>query len=215
MSSRMQGVNKQLVNIGDVPVIIRTLKVFDESAFISRIILVARQEDILALQRLCEEYNIKKLTDIVEGGDNRHQSVLKGIDKLDSSEEKVLIHDGARPFVDNCIIGNVVAALQNEVGVVCAVAIRDTVKRSDGQGYVEKTLPRENLYAIQTPQGVSVTEYLEAAKSVEGAELLTDDAAILEAAGKKVRIVEGSAKNIKITTRTDLETARLFLEEEL
>ena len=215
MSSRMQGINKQLIDIGGIPVIIRTLKVFESSPFISRIILVAKQDDILQMQRLTDEYSITKLTDIVSGGADRHGSVMNGIARLNESETKVLIHDGARPFVDDVIIGNVASVLCDEVGVVCAVAVRDTVKRSDGNGYVKETLERDELYLIQTPQGISVAEYKAACEKLGDAEKYTDDAAVLEAAGKLVRIVEGSPRNIKITTVRDLETAKLYLGEDL
>ena len=212
-SSRMQGVNKQLALLEGVPVIVRTLKAFDNCPFISRIILVTRSEDIPVMQSLAEQYGISSLTDITEGGENRHESVKNGFLRLAENEERVLIHDGARPLVTDLVIGNVTAALANEKAVICAVPIHDTVKRADENGYVKDTLDRTSLFAVQTPQGVAVKEYLEACQSVEGASLLTDDAALMEAAGYRVRIVNGDRKNIKITTKGDLETARVYLED--
>ena len=212
-SSRMQGVNKQLAEINGIPVIVHTLKVFDQSPFISRIILVTKQEDIPLLQRITDEYDIKKLTDIAAGGKDRHSSVKNGLSRLTAEETKVLIHDGARPLVSNFVIGNVTAALANENAVICAVPICDTVKRADENLFVSETVDRNRLYAVQTPQGISVPQYLAACKTVSGAELFTDDAALMEAAGEKVKIVEGDSKNIKITTQKDLILAKLYLEE--
>lgn len=214
-SSRMQGVNKQLAELDGIPVIIRTLRVFDESPFISRIILVTREEDIPLLQRLVDEYSVSRLTDIVAGGSDRHSSVMCGLSRLAPDEEKVLIHDGARPLVNDFVIGNVTAALANEAAVICAVPICDTVKRADENGFVGETVDRTRLYSVQTPQGVSVPEYRAACETVADAALLTDDAALMEAAGHKVRIVEGDVKNIKITAQKDLKLALLYLKEDL
>lgn len=214
-SSRMQGVNKQLVELRDIPVIIRTLRAFDESPFISRIILVTRNEDIPMMQRLAEEYAVSRLTDIVAGGCDRHASVMAGLVRLSADEEKVLIHDGARPLINDFVIGNVCAALANEAAVICAVTISDTVKRADESGYVSETVDRTRLYAVQTPQGISVPDYKKACETIEDVAVFTDDAALMEAAGHKVRIVEGDAKNIKITTQKDIKLANLYLEEDL
>lgn len=214
-SLRMKGVNKQLAELDGIPVIVRTLRAFEESPFISRIILVSREEDIPRLQALADEYSITRLTDIVAGGCDRHSSVMSGFSRLSSDEEKVLIHDGARPLVNDFVIGNVTAALANEAAVICAVAINDTVKRADENGFVGETVDRTRLYSVQTPQGVSVGEYKAACLTVQDASLLTDDAALMEAAGHKVRIVEGDTKNIKITTQKDLKLALLYLKEDI
>ena len=213
-SSRMNGINKQLFELKGIPVIIRTLKKFDDSPFISDIILVTRKEDILKLQVITEQYGIKKLTDIVSGGENRHASVMNGLSCIKQGVEKVLIHDGARPFVNNYIIGNVTAALQNAKAVICGVPISDTVKRSDSNRYVCGTVDRTNLYLSQTPQGIYIAEYKEACETLENVDLYTDDAALMEAAGYKVQIVAGDRKNIKITTADDLELAECYLTAE-
>ena len=167
------------------------------------------------MQGLAEEYSITSLTDIVAGGADRHGSVMNGLARLADDEKKVLIHDGARPFINDFVIGNVCAALANEAAVICAVPICDTVKRADENGFVGETVDRTRLYAVQTPQGISVPEYMSACEVVADAGLLTDDAALMEAAGHKVKIVEGNAKNIKITTQKDIKLALLYLKEDL
>ena len=212
-STRMKGTNKQLLELDGEPLIIHTLKVFENSPFISKIILVTRQEDILLLEQLCEEYSIKKITDIVSGGCDRFSSVQNGFERLSAKDNKALIHDGARPFIDNFIIGNVCAALQNSDAVICAVPIKDTVKRSDKDGFVIETPKRDELYSVQTPQGVNVSLYKKAASLIEDTSLITDDASVMEKAGHKVKIVLGSYNNIKITTPEDIAFAKFLIGE--
>ncbi len=211
-STRMNGVNKQLAMLDGKPVLIRTLTAFDESPFISRIILVTREEDILTVQRLCDEYAIRKLTDVVAGGINRHESVMNGFFRLTPQEEKVLIHDGARPLVSARVIADVVTELETQQAVVCANPIVDTVKRADQNGMVCETVDRTGLYAIQTPQGMTVSSYLKAVGQVADAAMLTDDAALMERAGISVKIVAGSPYNIKITAPGDLLLAEIYLK---
>ena len=212
-STRMQGTNKQLFEIGGVPVIIRTLQKFENSSQISSIILVTRTEDLFQIQMLCEKYMITKLTDIVCGGDTRQDSVLKGFARLKATDQKVLIHDGARPFVDDKTICSVIDGLGKFSATACGVKVKDTIKQVSPDGLVEKTLNRESLISIQTPQGVIVSEYLKAVQTAD-VSAFTDDASIMEAAGHKVLVVDGSYKNIKITTKEDLLLADSFLSEE-
>ena len=212
-SSRMKGTNKQLINLGGIPVIIRTLRAFENCDDISNIILVVRDEDLFEIQMLTHKYMITKISDIVCGGASRQESVLKGFARLKSNEKYVLIHDGARPFIDSKVINSVVLALNNFSAVTCAVKVKDTVKQIDKDGKVIKTLDRDSLVSVQTPQGVNVEEYLEAVQKVNVSEF-TDDTSIMEAAGYDVAVVEGSYKNIKITTKEDIALAEGFLSEE-
>lgn len=212
-SSRMKGTNKQLLHLGGIPVIIRTLMVFENSKDISNIILVVRDEDLFEIQMLTQKYMITKLSDIVCGGKTRQESVLKGFSRLKESDKAVLIHDGARPFVSGSVVSSVTKALENCDAVTCAVKVKDTIKEIDESGKVVKTLARENLVSVQTPQGVNVEKYLEAVKNVDVANF-TDDTSIMEAAGHNVFVVEGSYKNIKITTKEDVNMAEGFLSEE-
>lgn len=212
-SSRMNGTNKQLMSLGGMPVIIRTLLAFEQSGDISNIILVTRDEDLFQIQMLCNKYMITKISDIVCGGASRQESVLKGFRRLKNTDKSVLIHDGARPFVDSEIINSVVTALKKYPAVTCAVKVKDTIKQIDCDGKVQKTLQRENLVSVQTPQGVDVEKYLKATENADVAQF-TDDTSIMEAAGYEVMTVEGSYKNIKITTKEDIIMAQGFLSEE-
>lgn len=212
-SSTRMGINKQFIELGGMPVIARTLKAFQNCDSISNIILVVKTEDLFQMQMLCEEYKISKISDIVCGGDTRQESVLKGFSRLPKDCEKVLIHDGARPFVRESVICAVIDALSSHSGVLPAIQVKDTVKRVDSDGLVLDTIPREGLVYVQTPQGVNVKEYLDATQKID-VSVFTDDASIMEAAGYSVSTVEGSYKNIKITTKEDIALANVFLSEE-
>lgn len=213
-SSRMKGINKQFLEIGSVPVIAKTLLAFEKSDAVKNIILVSKEEDIFALQLIAEKYSISKLSDIVCGGKTRQESVLNGLLKLDKEDEKVLIHDGARPFISQDIIKSVVLALNDFSAVTCAVKIKDTVKEIDENGLVIKTLKRDNLISVQTPQGLNVSDYKKAIEEAGDVSAFTDDTSIMEAAGYKVKTVEGSYKNIKITTPEDIALAEIYEGEE-
>lgn len=212
-SSRMQGTNKQLLELAGIPVIVRTLRAFEECEWVGNIILVVKADDLFKMQLLCENNNISKVTDVVCGGATRQESVLNGFKMLPKNAEKVLIHDGARPFVTGDIIRNVIKALGRFDAVGCAVKVKDTVKQIGANGEILRTVPREDLVAIQTPQGVMVKPYLAACEKVDVA-AFTDDTSIMEAAGYKACVVEGSYKNIKITTKEDIALAKSFLSEE-
>lgn len=213
-STRMKGINKQFMPVLGVPVIARTLMAFERCDDISKIILVTSQDSVLDMQLICEKYMISKVTDIVEGGDNRHQSVMKGLERLDENDLKVLIHDGARPFVDTATIGAVAQALESFDASLCVSKINDTVKKVSEDGVVLSTVDRSMLYAAQTPQGVDVGKYKSACNTLLNVEELTDDASVMEAAGYSVKAVIGSSKNIKITTPDDIAIAEALVKGE-
>ncbi len=210
-SLRMKGVNKQLYEIGGIPVVVRTLLAFENCDAISNIILVVKTEDLFKIQFICEKYNLSKLTDIVCGGESRQESVLRGFERLPQDAEKVLIHDGARPLVSDNVIKSVIDGLSKFSACCCAVRVKDTIKEVGEDGSILRTVPRDNLVAVQTPQGVKVKEYLEAVKNTN-VSLFTDDVSIMEAKGYSAGVVDGDYKNIKITTTEDLILAENFLE---
>ncbi|MDO4607888.1 MAG: 2-C-methyl-D-erythritol 4-phosphate cytidylyltransferase [Clostridia bacterium] len=213
-SSRMQGINKQFMPILGVPVIARTLMAFEKCADISKIIIVTAHDSVLDMQTVCEKYMITKLTDIVVGGANRHQSVMNGIKVLDKNDLQVLIHDGARPFVDCQTIGEVARSLNAYDAALCVTKINDTVKKVNAEGKVMATVDRSMLYSAQTPQGVNIKEYMLACESVNDADSFTDDVSIMEATGYNVKAVVGSGKNIKITTPDDIFIAESIVKGE-
>lgn len=213
-SSRMKGINKQFFEVGGMPVIARTMTAFENSALISRIVLVTKAEFIADIQKIASKYNISKLTDVVEGGNDRFSSVINGLNCINDGEKKVLIHDGARPFVNSMVIGNVCAALQNFDAAVCAVPLKDTIKTVNDDGTVKNTLDRSKIFSVQTPQGVDVELYKNAVAKITDTSVITDDASVMELSGYSVKIVDGDYKNIKITTPEDMVLAEAFLKGE-
>ncbi len=209
-SSRM-GIPKQFIDLMGVPVIVRTLKKFENSSSISKIVLVVREEDILKVQTLVREYMISKVTDIVAGGNSRAQSVKNGLSVLDKTDKYVLIHDGARPFVTPKIIEDVVCAVVKYNVAACGVKVKDTIKQCDDNGFAINTPKRDALYAVQTPQGVVTSEYIKALNSFDNIDSFTDDLSVMEAVGYKPYITQGDYKNIKITTPDDIVIAMGFL----
>lgn len=214
-STRMNGINKQTALLCGVPLIIRTLMQFEKCSKISNIILVVKPDELFSMQQLADGYSIKKLSDIVCGGESRQQSVKNGLERLPENAETVLIHDGARPFVTDEIICSVISALSTHNAVTCAVKLKDTVKRVDENGNVLSTPDRKTLVAVQTPQGVNVSDYRAALESSVDLGRFTDDMSVMEAAGHKPFTVPGSYENIKVTTPEDIALAEyLILKDE-
>ena len=213
-SSRMKGKDKQELLLLGLPVLARTLKAFEHSRYISEIVVVTREEKINGIYNLAEKYGITKLAAVVCGGVCREESVKNGLTALSEKHHKALIHDGARPLVSQEVISRVALALGTEECVVCGVKVKDTIKKVDAEGIATETLNRDELISVQTPQGVSIAEFLEAAKKLN-LEEFTDDAQVLEAAGHRVKTVEGEQKNIKITTPEDVYLAESYLRGEL
>ncbi len=212
-SSRMGGPDKQLLDILGIPVLARTMLAFESCCLISKIIIVTRAESLLTVQRLCDKYEISKLSDIVIGGKNRHESVMAGIEKLSDEDKKVLIHDGARPLVDSNVICGVVNALKRYDAAACTVGVNDTVKLTDNGQIVSRTIDRSSVRLAQTPQGVDVAKFKEAALK-QNADSFTDDASLMESAGYSVAVTEGSVENIKITTAEDVLLAEFYISKE-
>lgn len=212
-STRM-GTNKQFMRLLGLPVIARTLAAFENSDIIDRIILVVKADDIFSFDILVKKYGFEKVTDIVSGGNTRAESVQKGIERLTYDDTRVLIHDGARPLVSERIINDVAVSLEKCAAVTCAVKVKDTIKQVDKNGKIIKTLDRNTLTAVQTPQGVRVKDYLYAIDKIGDVSGFSDDTSIMEYAGYECFCVDGSYKNIKITTPEDINLAESYLKEE-
>ena len=210
-STRMKGINKPFASACGIPVIARTLLAFERSPYISGIVLVTKPDFVPDMQKICEEYMISKVTDIVAGGENRAASVLCGIKRLKNAQ-KALIHDGARPLVSQALIERVCKEIANEKCVICGVKVKDTIKKVGENGYVKETYNRDELFCVQTPQGVDVEEYLPLLEG-QSVAAFTDDASVFEAAGVPVKTVEGEYTNIKITTPEDIALAQYYISE--
>jgi 2-C-methyl-D-erythritol 4-phosphate cytidylyltransferase / 2-C-methyl-D-erythritol 2,4-cyclodiphosphate synthase len=149
----------------------------------------------------------------VAGGAERQQSVLNGLEALTSfAPDKVLVHDAARPMISAALIDRVLLALDTSDGVIPALQVVDTLKRADASGLITDTVSREGLWRAQTPQGFGFDALLTAHRSVAG-QTLTDDAAVMEAAGHRVALVVGDENNIKVTTPDDLVRMETIMAE--
>ncbi len=215
--SRMHAdVKKQYMLIGGKPVLYYSLQVFQNSDRIDEIVLVCSKEDIAVCQKeIVEKYGFTKVIRIVAGGKERYHSVYEGLKALEDCEY-VMIHDGARPFVDGPMLERIAEALPFVQACTVGMPVKDTIKLSGPDGCVDETLPRERLWAIQTPQAFSYRLIRDAHDEVARGNAqglkITDDAMLVEYIGKKrVKLIEGSYENIKITTPDDLLLAEVIL----
>lgn len=212
-ATRMKGIDKNFTEIGGRPVVVRTVEVFDNSDDISEIILVTRSDKTDELRELLTDYSFKKQITVTAGGSSREESALLGIKSLGDKYSKVIIHDGARPFVEQAIISRICEALKTNDSVSCGVPEKSTIKVVNEDWQVVKALRRASLVSLQTPQGVAIAPFLKSA-SVNDLAVFTDDTSVVEAVGVTTQIVEGSYKNIKITTPEDIVIAEAYLKGE-
>ncbi len=211
-STRMKGVNKQFALISGVPVIVKSILAFQNNSKVSSIVISAKSEDIAKVQSLVKEYNLTKVTDIVCGGQSRAESVKNAFMALSEETDYVLIHDGARPFVSQTVIDNVINNLVLFKAVACGVPVKDTIKQVSENKIIEKTIDRNKLVAMQTPQGFQYELYKKALENASDISKFTDDCALVESFNQEVFVTEGDNRNIKITTKEDLIIAKAFSE---
>lgn len=216
--SRMKSsVKKQYLLIEGMPVLCYSLSAFQSSNCIDEIILVCGKGEIEQCRKdFVEKYGYTKVSHIVEGGKERYHSVYEGLKAIEDCDY-VLIHDGARPFIDESMIKRIMQELPNCRASVVGVPVKDTIKMSNADGYVEQTLPRELLWSIQTPQSFEynlIRNAYDQLAQEEPADLkITDDAMVAEYfAHIPVKLIEGSYENIKITTPEDLLLAEMILK---
>lgn len=206
------GKNKQFLMLEGAPLIIHTLRVFEMDEWCSGIILVGNKNELSDLKEVVNDHQIEKVIKIVPGGDERQHSVYEGLKVVDQSS-RVLIHDGARPFVSIDSIHKLVIAADESGAAVLGVPIKDTVKQIE-QKKVVKTVDRNSLWAVQTPQAFHLSLILSAhLQAADQGYLGTDDASLMEYAGSEVSIVEGDYLNIKLTTQEDLLFAKAIIRE--
>ena len=204
------GKNKQFIELNEIPIIIHTLRVFEEHAQCSGIILVINEAEKADFQLLIETYRIEKLKQLVFGGKERQDSVYNGV-KAVKDEELVLVHDGARPFITQESIEHLVAKTVETGAAILAVPVKDTIKKVKEE-IVTETVERAALWSVQTPQAFQLKLLLEAHEKARNEGYLgTDDASLLERVGQPVSIVTGDYTNIKITTPEDLYIAEAIL----
>lgn len=204
-----KGVNKQLLFLAGRPVLAHSLAVFEAASCIEGFVLVVSASDVGRFYKLAkEQWGCHKLRDVVCGGEYRQDSVWEGLCTLPSHTQTVLVHDGARPLICVEQVEKVIAAAVQWNAVSLAVPVKDTIKESTPDSFVVRTLARKSLWLTQTPQAFSYSLLLEAhCRARQTHTMATDDAALVEAMGYRVKLVEGSYSNIKITTPEDLAVA--------
>jgi 2-C-methyl-D-erythritol 4-phosphate cytidylyltransferase len=213
-SSTRMGEDKILMELDGLPLIVKTLEAFEDSPHISEVIVVTTSEKIPIIAELCRDIGMRKIRNFISGGETRMASALAGISLCSERAELIAIHDGARPFVDLDLIERLITAASVKPAVAPAVKVTDTVRQARA-GRVVKTLDRDSLFLMQTPQ---VFERGLIQRALENAHRLglslTDDCEAVLLEGEEVYIVEGSEKNIKVTTPVDIVIARAILEVE-
>jgi 2-C-methyl-D-erythritol 4-phosphate cytidylyltransferase len=205
-SRRMQGQNKLLADLGGKPLIIHTLEAITQDPRMKDIILVTSKDNIELFTAITKKYNVAGIMEITEGGAERQDSVYAGIIKAPG--EFVAIHDGARPFPDIEMLKRLLDEAPLYDGIIPGIPVTDTIKRVTGDCYIDKTIDRQQIFRIQTPQVFRKEILIKAYENIRSSGMtVTDDASVLELSGYKVKMTTGSEFNIKITTPQDLITA--------
>jgi 2-C-methyl-D-erythritol 4-phosphate cytidylyltransferase len=214
-SGRRMGRPKQWLPLAGRPLLAWTLAAFEACPEVAEVVLVVPAEDIdRAGLEVVEPYGFRKVGRIVAGGSERQDSVENGFAALTSRPDLVMVHDGARCLVTPEVLSRAVAATAEHGATLAAVPVRDTLKRVDEAGVVLATVEREGLWQAQTPQTFRfdlLEEAIECARR-EGFRG-TDEAALVERLGHRVRVVLGSARNFKVTTPEDVALAERLLKE--
>lgn len=209
-ASRMGGIDKVMATLRGEPMIVRTVRTFQECDAIAEIVVVTRQDLIMPITDLCRDFS--KVKAVVVGGASRQESVQLGLNSLSPDVQLAAIHDGARPLVTWQVIDRTVRAAHTYGAAAPAVPVKDTIKVVKG-GVVVSTPDRSTLQAVQTPQVFDFDLLRGALKKAQddGAQV-TDDCSAVERMGLAVRMVEGDEENLKVTTPVDLKIAEMILE---
>ena len=210
-ASRMGGIDKVMAELDGEPMVVKSVRAFQNCDAIREIVVVTRPDLIVPIQDLCSGFD--KVTAVVAGGKDRPGSVTNGLNALSSKVKLAAIHDGARPLISFQVIDRAVRAANTYGAAAPAIPVKDTIKVVQG-GIVKETPERKHLFAVQTPQ-VFDFDLLRGAlkKAAEDKAEITDDCSAVERMGMSVKIVEGDERNLKITTPMDLTIAKLLLEE--
>jgi 2-C-methyl-D-erythritol 4-phosphate cytidylyltransferase len=212
-SKRFGNEDKLLQDLDGKPVIYYSLLTFEEIDEISSILLVSDRKKLELLRDLIEKWRFKKVENIIEGGEERQDSVYNAL-KFISSCDFVLIHDSARPLVSKNLIKKLIMEGKEKKVVITGIPVKDTIKLINTDGKVERTLPRDKLWQIQTPQFFEFSLILSAyEKAMTERFYGTDDSVLVERLGIPVYIIEGEPWNIKITTKDDLELIKCLIRK--
>ena len=208
------GTAKQFLLLQEKPILAHTLQKFDASPDVDEIAVAVPEQAIVDTEAMISRYRLHKVSKVVTGGEKRQDSVYNVLKRFAfQPRDIVLVHDGVRPFIRPEQISRLVEACRTHEAAVLAVQPKDTLRRSNGGGFFDQILDRSAVWLIQTPQAFNAVLLMKAfEKAVHEKFYSTDEAALVERLGTKIKIVEGSYDNIKITTREDLELGALILE---
>jgi 2-C-methyl-D-erythritol 4-phosphate cytidylyltransferase/2-C-methyl-D-erythritol 2,4-cyclodiphosphate synthase len=206
---------KQFFELKGVPILIHTLRIFQQAESIGLIIVVVPSEHRLWVEDLVRSYDLTKVYRVIAGGNKRQDSVLAGLEALPEEVELVLVHDGVRPFVPISVVENCLQEAETSGAAMAAIQAKDTLKAVSGQKIIERTINRADVWQAQTPQ-VARKLLLKKAYALAAEKdgfIATDEAGLLELLGYPVKVVKGAEKNIKITRPEDLTLARAIIME--
>ena len=210
-ASRMGGIDKVMAPLGGEPMILRTVRAFEDCETVKEIVIVTRQDLMGPIAELCSGFT--KIRSVVQGGSSRQESVKLGLLAFSKEVRLAAVHDGARPLVSGELIDKVIRAAHSYGAAAPAIPVKDTIKIFEG-GFIAATPDRSTLRAVQTPQVMDRDLLLGALEKAEQeGTALTDDCSAVEHIGMRVRLVEGEERNLKVTTPLDLKIAELLLEE--
>jgi len=204
---------KQFFELERVPILVHTLRVFQEVEAVGSIIVVVPQDDCTRAEELVRSYDLSKVYRVIAGGRKRWDSVRLGLEALPDEVELVLVHDGVRPFVPVAVINNCLQEAEKSGAAMAAIPVKDTLKSVSSRNVIEKTISRAGVWQAQTPQAATKT-LLKKAYALAAAQndfTATDEAGLLELLGHPVKVVQGSERNIKITRPEDLILAKAIL----
>lgn len=207
------GQNKLFLELQNIPILIHTLRVFEQDPKCQYIILAVKKEEQLFIEQLLFSHHITKVAAITEGGTERQQSVHACL-KASPTQGIILVHDAARPFIKQAVIHRLVETAMDTGAAVAAVRAKDTMKRVEND-IIQETVDRDTLWIIQTPQAFRF-ELLEKAERLAEEEgfLGTDEAMLVERLGEQVYIVESTYDNVKMTTQEDLLFGEVILNKQ-
>lgn len=209
---RMEGIDKVLAPLGELPVLVHTLYAFQDCPAVEEIVVVTREDLLVEVGRICKDFAFDKVTKVVVGGAERIHSVQAGLREVGPQAELIAIHDGARPLVSQEVIGEAVSAAAVTGAAAPAVPLTDTIKRAE-EGRTAETVDRSALWAVQTPQVFEAGLIRGAVqKALDDGELPTDDCGAVERLGMPVTLTRGSRENIKITAPLDLVVGEAILQ---
>ncbi len=212
MKSKIQ---KQYLLLKEKPVLYYSIRAFEQSSVDTIVLVTGKEEMLHCKEEIIKRYNFQKIDYITEGGRERCHSVYKGLQALPKDIEYVLIHDGARPFVTKQMIEGTITAVKEYKACVVGMPVKDTIKITNTDQFSIQTPERQYVWAVQTPQAFSFELVWKAYSMLMEKEIpVTDDAMVVETfLHYPVKLIEGSYKNIKITTPEDLIVAHALFTE--